>query len=141
MTDSALSVLDSWRSGCVRVMVCTVAFGMGMDVPDVRLVIHADCPGSIDAYVQEIGRAGRDGQPCRALFFFDHETWTEASNRCHCFDPQYHSVIRKINVVRTFAHSGKCRNAHLVALLNGPDRLPGDCGACDNCRRRCKQRL
>ncbi len=59
-----------WKSGQVRVMVATNAFGMGIDKPDVRLVMHIDLPDSIEAYFQEAGRAGRDGELARAILFY-----------------------------------------------------------------------
>ncbi len=62
---------QQWHDDKVRVMVATNAFGMGIDKPDVRLVIHTDCPDSIEAYFQEAGRAGRDGQKAYAVLLFN----------------------------------------------------------------------
>lgn len=64
---------EQFREGRVEVVVATIAFGMGIDKPDVRWVYHADVPGSVDEYYQEFGRAGRDGEPAEATLYFRPE--------------------------------------------------------------------
>ncbi len=68
--EERIAAQEKFMSGACRVMVATNAFGMGVDKPDVRFVIHHDVPDSLDAYFQEVGRAGRDGQPAQALLFY-----------------------------------------------------------------------
>jgi ATP-dependent DNA helicase RecQ len=79
-----LNKQNAWIKGDIRVMVCTNAFGMGVDKADVRTVIHIDLPDAIEAYYQEAGRAGRDGKRAFAVLLFhpeDEETITEMSNK------------------------------------------------------------
>ena len=68
---------ERWMKNQARIIVCTNAFGMGIDKPDVRLVVHADIPDCIENYYQEAGRAGRDGKPARALLFFAEQMRAE----------------------------------------------------------------
>ncbi len=72
---------ERWRRGEVRIMVATNAFGMGIDKPDVRLVLHADIPDSIEAYFQEAGRAGRDGEKAYAMLLTDGSERRRAASR------------------------------------------------------------
>ena len=69
-----------WQSDKTRIIVATNAFGMGIDKPDVRLVVHVDCPDSIEAYFQEAGRAGRDGQKAYAVLLYNNADNTKLTN-------------------------------------------------------------
>lgn len=86
---------DAWISGKVRVMVATNAFGMGIDKPDVRTVIHLDMPDSLEAYYQEAGRAGRDDQKAYAVLFYSITDKMEIERR---FESSFPSVeqVRKV---------------------------------------------
>ncbi len=72
---------EAWKRGEVRVMVCTNAFGMGIDKPDVRVVIHLDLPDSLEAYFQEAGRAGRDGKEAFAVLLYNEGDNTRVKQR------------------------------------------------------------
>lgn len=74
---------ESWKADKVRVIVATNAFGMGIDKPDVRLVVHLDLPDTIEAYFQEAGRAGRDGKKAYAVLLYDKTDKTKAKKRIH----------------------------------------------------------
>jgi ATP-dependent DNA helicase RecQ len=90
----------SWERGETRVMVATSAFGMGVDKPDVRLVVHHAIPRSPEAYWQEVGRAGRDGGPARGVLLFDARDVVLARQRLRSATPDEHAVAR--------AYAGLC---------------------------------
>ena len=85
----------AWQSDQVRVMVATNAFGMGIDKPDVRVVIHIDCPDSIEAYFQEAGRAGRDGQKSYAVLLFNDNDQRKPMKRISDTFPEK-DYVRKV---------------------------------------------
>jgi len=64
-----LESIENWRSGTVKIMVCTTAFGMGIEQSDVDTVMRIGCPPTIESMIQEFGRAGRDGRPAKGMSF------------------------------------------------------------------------
>ena len=117
----------------VQIVVATVAFGMGIDKPNVRFVVHYDLPRHMEGYYQETGRAGRDGLPAEALMLFG--TQDVATARYHLEqngnDDQRRIDSHKLNSMVGFAESLTCRRRVLLGYLG--ERLEADCGNCDIC--------
>ncbi len=131
--DERARVQDAFLAGRCRVVVATVAFGMGVDKSDVRLVVHADLPGSMEAYAQEIGRAGRDGGDSDCVLLY---SWADVQRRAGLFAalaPDRARVLSDaLRGTYRFAASGSCRQRALCAHFGESVRPP--CGACDACR-------
>ncbi|HEY0458923.1 MAG TPA: DNA helicase RecQ [Pyrinomonadaceae bacterium] len=117
----------------VKIVVATIAFGMGIDKSNVRFVVHLDLPKNIESYYQETGRAGRDGLESEALLFF---SWGDI-NKLKQFaevegnERQSEIMLRKLKQMGEFGDLKTCRRKFLLSYF-GED-LPENCGNCDNC--------
>ncbi len=114
------------------VMVATIAFGMGIDKPDVRFVAHAGLPKSIEAYYQETGRAGRDGDPARAVMLWGAADFALSRQRLEEVEPRRRSGERsRLEALARLVETPGCRRA--VLLRHFDETPPQACGNCDNC--------
>ncbi len=100
-------VQDEFLGGALRVICATNAFGMGIDKEDVRLVVHADTPGSLENYLQEAGRAGRDGRSAACVLLFDEEDCERQFRMNACSELSRHDIAQILRSLRKSAHGEK----------------------------------
>jgi len=133
------ALLRRFLSGEIRIMVATTAFGMGIDKPDVRLVVHMGIPSRPEAYYQEAGRAGRDGRPSRCVLLWREQDLALAAHFARrepagapapAARAQVEAAQRALATMRTYVSSRRCRRAVLLEYLG--EKL-GRCAGCDRC--------
>jgi len=109
-------------------MVATNAFGMGIDRQDIRYVLHYQLPGSLEAYYQEAGRAGRDAAEARCTLLYDH-----ADRRVQLYFARKRS---KVELLAAYARGTQCRWKMILEYFDEAVEESGECGHCDNCVQR-----
>ena len=128
------AVQDRFLSGETPVICATIAFGMGIDKPDIRLVAHLDMPPSIESYYQETGRAGRDGEPSECLLFYTKGIWhtQQFFIRQIQDEEERRQRVNRLRTMMSFCEQQACRWSTILKYF-GEQPSAESCGHCDHC--------
>ena len=134
------SIHENFRVGTVRILAATNAFGMGIDKSDVRLVVHFDIPGSLEAYYQEVGRAGRDGQHAACLLLFHErdvatqEYFIQQASKESGHSARVERMKTLLQDLLEYVSVTTCRQLAILDYFSDEvERALGPCGLCDRC--------
>ena len=128
------AVQDRFLSGETPVICATIAFGMGIDKPNIRLVAHLDMPPSIESYYQETGRAGRDGEPSECLLFYTKGVWHQQQFFIRQIqdEEERERRVKRLRTMMSFSEQSPCRWSTILKYF-GEQPASDECGHCDNC--------